>query len=119
MKRILLLISLFAIMSFACDSRCVERLERIANSLERIANIMQKEYNMELNNKTTVRESYSATGKNYNVQINGRSLKAVPTVDDLNDEDKRICEEWCRKNFYFSKERKTCLEEKCGEQYNE
>ena len=119
MKRILLIISLFAIMGFACDTYCKEKLERIANSLERIANLMQKEYNMELDKRTEVRDSYSVPVKHYNSHINGRSLKAIPTVDVFNDEEKTICEEWCRKNFYFSKERKTCLEEKCGEQFNE
>ena len=83
MKRILLLISLFAIMGFACDSYCKEKLERIANSLERIANLMQKEYNMELDNRITVHESYSVPVKNYDSKINGRSLKAVPTSSIL------------------------------------
>lgn len=71
MKRILLLISLFTVMSFSCDTYCKEKLERIATSLERIANLMQKEYNMKLENKTTVHESYSTPVKSYDVHING------------------------------------------------
>lgn len=116
MKRILLLISLFAIMSFACDSRCVERLERIANSLERIANIMQKEYNMELNNKTSVRESYSAPGKNYNVQINGRSLKAVPTSSIFTEDEFLTCKSECKERFKLYTEIEDCIKRYCGEE---
>lgn len=115
MKRILLLISLFAITSFACDSRCVERLERIATSLERIANLMQKEYNMELEHKTAIRESYSAPVKNYDVKINGRSLKAVPTSSIFTEDEFLTCKSECKERFKLYTEIEDCIKRYCGE----
>lgn len=115
MKRILLLISLFTVMSFSCDTYCKEKLERIANSLERIANLMQKEYNMELEHKTTVRESYSAPVKSYDVQINGRSLKAVPTSSIFTEDEFLTCKSECKERFKLYTEIEDCIKRYCGE----
>ena len=114
MKRILFLISLFTVMSFSCDVYCKEKLERIANSLERIANLMQKEYNMELEHKTTVRESYSAPVKSYNVQINGRSLKAVPTSSIFTEDEFLTCKSECKERFKLYTEIEDCIKRYCG-----
>ncbi len=116
MKRILLLISLFTVMSFSCDTYCKEKLERIANSLERIANLMQKEYNMELEHKNTVRESYSAPVKNYDVQINGRSLKAVPTSSIFTEDEFLTCKSECKERFKLYTEIEDCIKRYCGEE---
>lgn len=115
MKKILLLICLFTVMSFSCDTYCKEKLERIANSLERIANLMQKEYNMELDNRTTVRESYSAPVKNYDVQINGRSLKAVPTYSIFDEDEFFTCKNECEERFKLYTEIEDCIKRYCGE----
>ena len=116
MKRILLLISLFAIMGSACDTYCKEKLERIANSLERIANLMQKEYNMELENRTTVRESYSVPVKNYDSKINGRSLKAVPTSSIFTEDEFLTCKSECKERFKLYTEIEDCIKRYCGEE---
>lgn len=116
MKRILLLISLFTVMCFSCDTYCKEKLERIANSLERIANLMQKEYNMKLENKTSVRESYSSPVKSYDVQINGRSLKAVPTSSIFTEDEFLTCKSECKERFKLYTEIEDCIKIYCGEE---
>lgn len=116
MKRILLLISLFTVMCFSCDPYCKEKLERIANSLERIANLMQKEYNMKLENKTSVRESYSSPVKSYDVQINGRSLKAVPTSSVFTEDEFLTCKSECKERFKLYTEIEDCIKRYCGEE---
>jgi len=115
MKRILLLICLFTVMSFSCDTYCKEKLERIANSLERIANLMQKEYNMKLENKTTVSESYSTPVKNYDIQVNGRSLKAVPTSSIFTEDEFLTCKSECKERFKLYTEIEDCIKRYCGE----
>ena len=115
MKKILLLISLFTVMSFSCDTYCKEKLERIANSLELIANLMQKEYNMKLENKTTVHKSYSAPVKNYDIQVNGRSLKAVPTSSIFTEDEFLTCKSECNERFKFYTEIEDCIKRYCGE----
>lgn len=115
MKKMLLLISLFTVMSFSCDTYCKEKLERIANSLELIANLMQKEYNMKLENKTTVRESYSIPVKNYDIQVNGRSLKAVPTSSVFTEDEFLTCKSECNERFKFYTEIEDCIKRYCGE----
>lgn len=112
----MLLISLFAVMSFSCDTYCKEKLERIANSLELIANLMQKEYNMELEHKTTVSESYSAPVKNYNIQVNGRSLKAVPTPSIFTEDEFFTCKSECKERFKFYTEIEDCIKRYCEEE---
>lgn len=116
MKKILLLISLFAVMSFSCDTYCKEKLERIATSLEQIANIMQKEYNMKLENKTTVHKSYPAPVKNYDIQVNGRSLKAVPTFSIFTEDEFLTCKSECKERFKFYTEIEDCIKRYCGEE---
>ena len=116
MKRILLLISLFAIMGFACDSYCKEKLERIANSLEKIANLMQKEYNVGLENRTTVSESYSVPVKSYDSKINGRSLKAVPTSSIFTEDEFLTCKSECKERFKLYTEIEDCIKRYCGEE---
>lgn len=115
MKKILLLISLFTAMSFSCDVYCKEKLERIANSLERIANLMQKEYNMKLENKTTVRKSYPAPVKNYDIQVNGRSLKAVPTSSIFTEDEFLSCKSECNERFKLYTEIEDCIKRYCEE----
>ena len=115
MKKIMLLISLFAVMSFSCDTYCKEKLERIATSLEQIANLMQKEYNMKLENKTTVSESYSSPVKNYDIKVNGRSLKAVPTSSIFTEDEFLTCKSECKERFKFYTEIEDCIKRYCGE----
>lgn len=115
MKKIMLLICLFTAMSFSCDTYCKEKLERIATSLERIANLMQKEYDMKLENKPTVRESYSTQVKNYDVHINGRSLKAVPTSSIFDEDEFFTCKNECEERFKLYTEIEDCIKRYCGE----
>lgn len=105
MKRILLLICLFTVMSFSCDVYCKEKLEQIANSLEQIANLMQKD--MEQENKTTVRENCSA--------LNGRSLKAVPTYSIFDEDEFLTCKSECKERFKLYTEIEDCIKRYCGE----
>lgn len=116
MKRILLLISLFTVMSFSCDTYCKEKLERIANSLERIANLMQKEYNTGREYNNTVHESYSVPIKNYDSKINGRSLKAVPTSSIFTEDEFLTCKSECKERFKLYTEIEDCIKRYCGEE---
>lgn len=115
MKKIMILISLFTVMGFSCDTYCKEKLERIANSLERIADLMQNEYNMELENKTSVSDSYSAPVKNYDIQVNGRSLKAVPTSSIFTEDEFLTCKSECKERFKLYTEIEDCIKRYCGE----
>ena len=76
---------------------------------------MQKEYNMEPEHKTTVRESYSAPVKSYDVQINGRSLKAVPTSSVFTEDDFLTCNSECKERFKFYTEIEDCIKRYCVE----
>jgi len=95
-----------AVMAFACGYDCEKRkidaLERIATALE----------NMDRNCDTRTVEipvyvpQEPTIKKTYNAKVNGRSLKAVPTIDTE-------CIDECMMEYPPSR-RTDCIETKCG-----
>ena len=100
MKKIFLIIGLAAVMSNACGygSSCEAKLERIASALERIANSMEKQQ---------IKVQKVETPKKQEItHLNGRSLKAVPTIDTK-------CIDDCMMEYPPAR-RTDCIETKCG-----
>ena len=102
MKKIFLIIGMAAVMSNAgCGYECNQRLERIANALERIANSMEKQ------EKQQIQVQKVETPKKQEItHLNGRSLKAIPTIDTE-------CIDECMMEYPPSR-RTDCIETKCG-----
>ena len=103
MKKIFLIIGLTAVMSNACGygSSCEAKLERIASALERIATVMEKQNRYEPTYKKE-----ETPKKTYDSRVNGRSLKAVPTIDTK-------CIDDCMMEYPPAR-RTDCIETKCG-----
>lgn len=107
MKKIFLVIGMAAVMSNAgCGIGCNKKLERIANALERIATSMEKQQIQA--QKNTIPPKQEIT------RINGRSLKAVPTVSS--EEDRLTCILTCRDQNVRYDDFKKCTKETCGEE---
>lgn len=114
--RTLLIIFAFAVASHACGvgSGCVEKLERIATALERIANIMQNEHNAAVQQRTAVREKLPP--KNYDVKVNGRSLKAEPSSYEFELEEPEpelSCIDQCKHDNYSNHTIIDCIRKNC------
>lgn len=111
--RALFIIFAIAAASHACGvgSGCVEKLERIATALERIANIMQNEHNVAVQQRTAVREKLPP--KNYDIKVNGRSLKAEPS--DFTFEVELTCEEQCKHDHFSKMSIDECVKKNCQE----
>lgn len=100
MKKIFLIIGLAAVMSNAtCGYTCNQSLERIANALERIANSMEKQEKQQVQ-RDAIPKKQEIT------HLNGRSLKAVPTIDTE-------CIDDCMMEYPPAR-RTDCIETKCG-----
>ena len=113
MKKIFLIIAVFAIMANAgCGIECNNSLHRIANALERIADLMQKEHNMNVNNCVGKREAIQP--KHSTTQIAGRSLKAIPT-DFMSEIESYTCEEQCKRDHVTTTSINECIEKTCKE----
>lgn len=101
------IILLSAVMAFACNSECEQRkiaaLERIATALEKLNNNNSYHPNVVVNSYKTPEPTIKKT---YETKINGRSLKAVPTVDTE-------CIDECMMELLPSR-RDDCIETKCG-----
>lgn len=112
MIRILLLIAMFSIVANA-GMYSDDQLNRIANALERIANIMEKEHYMNVNNCIGKREKLPQ--KQYNVEINGHPLKAVPSSPIFDENELLKCKSECKERFKLFTEIETCIKQYCGE----
>ena len=60
-------------------------------------------------------EIYSAPVKSYDVQINGRSLKAVPTSSIFTEDEFLTCKSECKERFKLYTEIEDCIKRYCGE----
>lgn len=95
-----------AVMAFACGYDCEKRkidaLERIATALEKMdgnCDTRTVEIPVYVPQEPTIK-------KTYNAKVNGRSLKAVPTIDTE-------CIDECMMEYPPSR-RTDCIETKCG-----
>lgn len=95
-----------AVMAFACGYDCEKRkidaLERIAAALEKMdgnCDTRTVEIPVYVPQEPTIK-------KTYNAKVNGRSLKAVPTIDTE-------CIDECMMEYPPSR-RTDCIETKCG-----
>lgn len=114
--RVLFIIFAIAVASHACgvNSACVEKLERIATALERIANIMQNEHNVAVQQRAAIREKLPP--KNYDVKVNGRSLKAEPssyTFEIEESEPELSCIDQCKHDNYSNHTIIDCIRKNC------
>lgn len=110
MKKIFLIIGMAAVMSNAgCGYECNQRLERIATALERIVTIMEKQQ---------VQAQKDATPKKIEItQLNGRSLKAIPTdpYSIMDNNEINQCMDDCKLRFSLYNEKVDCIKRYCGE----
>lgn len=100
MKKIFLIIGLAAVMSNATSFTAEKHLDRIATALERIARALEDQNRYEpVSKKETPKKTYDS-------RVNGRSLKAVPTIDTE-------CIDECMMEYPPAR-RTDCIETKCG-----
>lgn len=57
----------------------------------------------------------SSPVKSYEVQINGRSLKAVPTSSIFTEDEFLTCKSECKERFKLYTEIEDCIKRYCGE----
>ena len=103
-----------AVMAFACGYDCEKRkidaLERIATALEKMdrnCDTRTVEIPVYVPQEPTIKKTYTP-------KVNGRSLKAVPSTDFI-DEDS--CEDHCRKTNYGDYTQKMCIKQNCEGEY--
>lgn len=110
MKKIFLIIGMAVVVSnVGCGYECNQRLERIANALERIANSMEKQQ---------IQAQKDAIPKKQEItQLNGRSLKAIPTdpYSIMDNNEINQCMDDCKIRFSLYSERVDCIKRYCGE----
>lgn len=110
MKKIFLIIGMAAVVSNAgCGYECNQRLERIANSLERIATVMEKQQ---------IQAQKDAILKKQEItNLNGRSLKAIPTdpYSIMDNNEINQCMDDCKIRFSLYNEKVDCIKRYCGE----
>lgn len=110
MKKIFLIIGMAAVMSNAgCGYECTQNIGRIANALERIATVMEKQQ---------VQAQKDAIPKKQEItQLNGRSLKAIPTdpYSIMDNNEINQCIDDCKIRFSLYSEKVDCIKRYCGE----
>lgn len=114
MKKIFLIIGMAAVMSNAgcgydCEKRKMEALERIATALELIATSMEKQQ---------IQAQKDAIPKKQEItQLNGRSLKAIPTdpYSIMDNNEINQCMDDCKIRFSLYSEKVDCIKRYCGE----
>lgn len=106
------IILLSAVMAFACGYDCEKRkidaLERIATALEKINRNCDNQ-SVEITRTVEIPvyvPQQPTPKKTYQSRVNGRSLKAVPTIDTE-------CIDECMMELSPSR-RDNCIETKCG-----
>lgn len=104
MKKIFLIIGMTAVMSNAscgydCERSKINALERIAIAMERIATSMEKQQIQAQKVETPKKQEIT--------NLNGRSLKAIPTIDTE-------CIDECMMEYPPSR-RTDCIKRYCGE----
>lgn len=114
MKKIFLIVGMVAVMSnagcgYECEKRKMEALERIATAMERIATSMEKQQIQA--NKDAIPKKQEIT------QLNGRSLKAIPTdpYSIMDNNEINQCMDDCKIRFSLYSERVDCIKRYCGE----
>ena len=116
MKKIFLIIGMTVVMSNACDYNCVQKLDRIANAFERIATTMEKQ--QIIMEKQQIRAQKDAIPKKQEItNLNGRSLKAVPTDPYSIMDNNKInqCMDDCKIRFSLYSEKVDCIKRYCRE----
>ena len=88
-----------------CYQDCVNAINNVAKALNRIGDLMEKQMKAQIN---------SIPVKNTNSQVNGRSLKAEPTIEQY-DSDPNICRQQCFERNLLVSEQMKCKKEQCGE----
>lgn len=114
MKKIFLIIGMAAVMSnagcgYECEKHKIAALERIATAMERIANSMEKQQ---------IQAQKEATPKKQEItNLNGRSLKAIPTdpYSIMDNNEINQCMDDCKIRFSLYSERVDCIKRYCGE----
>lgn len=110
MKKIFLIIGMAAVVSNAgCGYECNQRLERIATALERIVTLMEKQQ-IQVQKDTTPK-------KQEITNLNGRSLKAIPTdpYSIMDNNEINQCMNDCKIRFSLYNEKIDCIKRYCGE----
>ena len=116
LKKIFLIIGMAAVMNYACDYNCVQKLDRIANAFERIATTMEKQ--QIIMEKQQIQAQKDATPKKQEItHLNGRSLKAIPTdqYSIMDNNEINQCMDDCKIRFSLYSEKVDCIKRYCGE----
>lgn len=100
MKKIFLIIGMTAVMNYACDYNCVQKLDRIANAFERIATTMEKQ--QIIMEKQQIQAQKDATPKKQEIN-NMDNNKINQCIDD------------CKIRFSLYSEKVDCIKRYCRE----
>lgn len=117
MKKIFLIIGMATVVSNAgcgydCERSKINALERIATSLERIANSIEK-----LEKQQIQAQNDAIPKKQEITNLNGRSLKAIPTdpYSIMDNNEINQCMDDCKIRFSLYSEKVDCIKRYCGE----
>ena len=93
MKKIFLIIGMTAVMNYACDYNCVQKLDRIANAFERIATTMEKQQ----------------------IQAQKDAIPKKQEITNMDNNKINQCIDDCKIRFSLYSEKVDCIKRYCGE----
>ena len=93
LKKIFLIIGMTAVMNYACDYNCVQKLDRIANAFERIATTMEKQQ----------------------IQAQKDAIPKKQEITNMDNNKINQCIDDCKIRFSLYSEKVDCIKRYCGE----
>ena len=93
LKKIFLIIGMTAVMNYACDYNCVQKLDRIANAFERIATTMEKQQ----------------------IQAQKDAIPKKQEITNMDNNEINQCIDDCKIRFSLYSEKVDCIKRYCGE----
>ena len=100
LKKIFLIIGMTAVMNYACDYNCVQKLDRIANAFERIATTMEKQ---------------QIIMEKQQIQAQKDAILKKQEITNMDNNKINQCIDDCKIRFSLYSEKVDCIKRYCGE----
>ena len=100
LKKIFLIIGMTAVMNYACDYNCVQKLDRIANAFERIATTMEKQ---------------QIIMEKQQIQAQKDAIPKKQEITNMDNNKINQCIDDCKLRFSLYSEKVDCIKRYCGE----
>ena len=99
LKKIFLIIGMTAVMNYACDYNCVQKLDRIANAFERIATTMEKQ---------------QIIMEKQQIQAQKDAIPKKQEITNMDNNEINQCMDDCKLRFSLYSEKVDCIKRYCG-----